>query len=203
VVLELAVVFVGVYAAFAMSEFDDRREAAQRRQQLQAALVREIRDITSNTRRVATTLPKELAAFDSAVAAGRRPTLEPWIEPIRVDAHVWQATLAAGGLALFDVPTLYRISQFYNELNAGFEQLAQLRALSESILIPNLGRGSDEFYSSDGFNLRPKYAWYRQGLDRLAELAKSITALGDRLVEDLAKADPDGRVHLGGSLTER
>lgn len=50
---ELAVVFVGVYAAFALSAWQARREAAERRRQVERALVREIRDITTNTRRAA------------------------------------------------------------------------------------------------------------------------------------------------------
>ncbi len=183
--LELAVVFVGVYAAFALSEYESRREAATRRHQLQEALVSEIRDIISNTRRVATSLPLDLARFDSAVARGARPALEPWIEPVRVQPHMWEATLQSGALDIFDVSTVYGISQFYNELNAGFEQLLQLRHLSESVLIPALGRNSDEFYDANN-RLRPKYRWYREGLERLSRLAGSITVQGDSLVSALS-----------------
>lgn len=184
-VLELAVVFMGVYAAFALSEYESRREAAARRQQLQEALVTEIRDITSSTRRLATTLPAQLARFDSAVAAGARPSLDPWIEPVRVQAHMWEATLQSGALDIFDVSIVYGISQFYNELNAGLEQLLQLRQLSETILIPQLGQNGDEFYDS-GDRLRPKYRWYREGLERLSRLAGNITAHGDSLVAALS-----------------
>jgi hypothetical protein len=183
--LELAVVFIGVYAAFALSEYQTRQEAIARRQQLQAALVSEIRDITSNTRRVATTLPMQLVRFDSAVAAGARPGLEPWIEPVRVQPHMWEATLQSGVLDIFDVATVYGISQFYNELNAGFEQLTQLRQLSETVLIPELGQSSDEFYAPDN-RLRPKYRWYRDGLERLSQLAAGITSQGDSLVAALS-----------------
>jgi hypothetical protein len=184
--LELVVVFVGVYAAFALSQYEAKREADERRRQLQDALAREIEDITSNTRRLARQLPIQLAQFDSAVRAGGRPPLQPWIEPVRVQPHMWEATLQSGALDLFDIPTVYRLSQFYNELNAGFEQHSQLRALSETVLIPNLERGSSEFYTADGRNLRPKYQWYREGLGRLAQLAASITALGDTLTAHLS-----------------
>jgi hypothetical protein len=183
--LELLVVFIGVYGAFALSEHEKRREASKRREQLQAAIVREVRDITANTRRVATQLPQQLAQFDSAVAAGGRPPLAPWIEPVRVDTDMWDVTLQSGALDVFDVATVYDISQFYNELNAGFEQLAQLRGLSETVLIPVLGRGSEEFYGPDN-QLRPNYRWYRDGLGRLSRLAASITAHGDSLVRSLA-----------------
>ena len=187
--LELVIVFVGVYAAFALSEYEASRDAVERREQLQAALVREIRDITSNTRRVADQLPPDLVRFDSALTAGERPPLEPWIEPVRVDTHMWEATLLSGALDLFDVPTVYALSQFYNELNLGFEQLAQLRSLSENVLIPSLGQGPDEFYDADTGALRPKYDWYQYGRARLARLAISITEMGDSLVSMLSPAD--------------
>jgi hypothetical protein len=186
--LELVVIFVGVYAAFAMSQYQAQRETRHRREELQAALAREIKDITANTRRVSQQLPVELATFDSNVRAGTRPLLQPRIEPVRVQTHMWEATLQSGGLNLFDVNTVYNLSRFYNELNAGFEQLAQLRALSETLLMPNLERGSSEFYASDGRSLRPKYRWYRDGLGRLSQLAQSITVLGDTLLAQLEAA---------------
>jgi len=183
--LELIIVFVGVYAAFALAEWESSRDADARRRQLQAAVVQEIRDITSNTRRVSTLAAPQLARFDSLIAAGARPPLEPKMEPVRIETHVWTAMLQAGVLDLFDVKTVYEISQFYNELNLGFEQLAQLRTLSETVLIPNLDRGATEFYNADG-DLRAKYEWYRTGQWRLIHLATSITRMGDSLVAVLA-----------------
>jgi hypothetical protein len=100
---------------------------------------------------------------------------------------MWEAALQSGGLDLFDVPTIYRLSSFYNSLNAGFVQLDQLRALSETILIPNLDRGPEEFYDSQTGELLPKYSWYIAGLTRLGVLAASITAQGDSLVADLSR----------------
>lgn len=188
--LELAVIFIGVYAAFALSEYESRKEDATRREQLKAALVREIEDITTNTRRVAESLPAQLANFDSAMAAGGRPPLVPSMEPVRVQAHMWEATLQSGALDLFDVSTVYKLSQFYNELNLGFAQLDQLRELSQSVLIPNLGEDANEFYDPDTHRLRSKYQWHRAGLGELSELAASITALGDSVVKTL-KASED------------
>lgn len=111
------------------------------------------------------------------------------MEPVRVQTHMWEATLRSGGLDLFDVPTVYAISQFYNELNAGFEQLSQLRELSETMLLPNLGRGADEFYEPDTGELRSMYEWWRSGLGRLSLLAGEITAAGDSLVVALEPAE--------------
>jgi hypothetical protein len=192
VAVELLVVFVGVYAAFALSEQQRQHVGQERRAQLQLALGHEIQDIIGNTGRVAEWIPPMLIRFDSLVAAGARPRLEPMIEPVRVEAHMWEAVIQSGGLDLFDVPTVYRISQFYNQLNAGFEQLVQLRVLSETLLIPHLDESDEEFYTEDG-QLRSRYGWYREGLERLGYLAAGITALGDSLVAELTPADSNRR----------
>ena len=185
--LELVVVFIGVYAASAFSQYQAKKSALERQRQVQSALIAEIQDLTSHTRPVAENLPRQVAQFDSAVAAGKRPALEPWIEPVRVETHMWDVTLQSDVLNLFDVPTVYSLSQFYNELNLGFAQLAQLREMSQSVLIPNMEKGPDEFYEPGNGQLRPKYQWYRIGLGNLAQLATSITKMGDSLAIVLNK----------------
>jgi hypothetical protein len=188
-VFELVVIFIGVYSAFALSEYQKQREADERRHQIRAALIAEIEDITRNTRRVATVSPPQLAGLDSAIAAGMRPPLQPILEPIRVETHMWDATLQSGGLDLFDVPTIYALSSFYNRLNEGFEQIVQLNRLSETILLPNLGAGPDEFYDRETGALLPKYSWYTGGYRRLIRIAQELTEQGDSLVVQLHRAN--------------
>lgn len=183
--LELGVVFIGVYGAYALQEHEEKRDAQQRRRQLELALVQEIEDVTTRTRRVAEVMPRMVSTFDSLEAAGARPPLVPMMEPVRVETHMWEATLQSDGIDLFAVPTVYRLSLFYNRLNAGFEQMAQLRALSETALLPNLGRGPDAFYDPASGRLRPEYRWYRDGIERLGALAAEITVLGDSAAAEL------------------
>lgn len=183
--------FLGVFAAFQLSEYREGQEEKIHRAQMQRALVQEIEEITIRTRRAATQTPRLIAYYDSSIAAGAMPPLQPLIEPISVRSHMWEAALESGGLNLLDVPTLYRISEFYNALNAGFEQLAQLRHLSETVLIPNLEKGPDEFYDPENATLRPKYQWYLQGLRNVADLAGGITDIGDELVADLKQETTD------------
>ncbi|MBD3337057.1 MAG: hypothetical protein GF355_16200 [Candidatus Eisenbacteria bacterium] len=189
--IELIIVFVGVYAAFALSEHQQQQRAQEHREQIRQALVREIESITVRTGRAAVEIPRLIAQFDSSMAAGEMPPLIPLIEPLRVRAHLWEATLESGGLNLLDVPTLYRISEFYNSLNAGFEQQNQLRGLSERVLIPNLGKDKDEFYDPSTRRLRPKYSWYLDGLRRISRLAAETTQLGEVHVADLKEGQQE------------
>ena len=194
---ELLVIFIGVYAASAFSEYQQRRAMMERRHQIREALVREIEGVAGNTRRVASNLARVTAEYDSAIAAGRRPPLQPLIEPVRVESHIWNATLQSDGLDLLDVPTVYRLSGFYNGLNAAFEQLEQLRNLSETLLLPNLDRGPDEFYDPETGKLRHKYEWYLSGMRNLQVQAGRLSVVGDSLVTELKAAER--RNHPAGS----
>jgi hypothetical protein len=182
--LELLVVFIGVTAAFALSEYQKRVEAERRGYLLREALIQEIESTITNTQNVAVMFPQLQARTDSLVAAGERPPLLPMLEPVRVRSYMWEVALQSGGLELLDVRTAYRLSSFYNELNQGFVQLDQLRHLTETILLPNLHLGPEEFYEPSG-DLRPKYQWHREGMFRLARLARDITAQGEALVAHL------------------
>ena len=191
---ELVVVFVGVYGAFALSEWEEDRERERRAAQVKAALVEEIEGIQHNTRRVALQGPVRMQQMDSAMRAGATPPLEPMMEAIGFRTHVWEATLASGEHRLLDVATFYRVSDFYNLLNAGFEQLAQLRELSQTMILPALDEDPARFYEPAGqhgaVRLRPQYQWYSAGHWRTVSIARCVTVLGDSLLLQLG-AVPD------------
>ena len=184
---ELLIIFVGVYAAFALSQHRSEREADVRRYQVREALIHEIESITRNTRRVAASTPLYLASFDSLINAGRRPVPQLFLEPINIQTHMWETTLQSNALDLLDVPTVYRLSVFYNQLNQGFEQFYQIRMLSEQYFLPLLDEGADGFYDETTGDLRPSFGWYRPSLRRLGSLAADITELGDTLAAELRR----------------
>src|SRR5687768_15226406 len=104
--LELVVVFVGVYAASAFQERQRAREDEARRHQLRQALIREIESITERTRSAAAQVNQGLVQYQAAFKQKQYPPLQPFLEPIRFQTHMWEATLQSGALDLFDVPTV-------------------------------------------------------------------------------------------------
>lgn len=187
--LELLVVFFGVYAASAYERMQERRRDEERRHQIRQALIREIQDITQNTRRVADQLPKTLGQYQAAWKAGRFPAPYPMLEPVRVENHMWNATLQSGALDLFDVPTVYELSAFYNELNEGFAQLNQLRDLSERMIVPHASAGAAQWYDVSARSLRPEYSWWLNQQNELVGIAKRITEMGDSAVAHLKRQE--------------
>lgn len=197
---ELLVVFVGVYGAFAVAEWDEAREREQRAAQLRSALAEEVRGVQANTHRVAEIMPLYVGRLDSLMAAGVAFRPEPQMEAIGFRTHVWEASLASGALSLLDFDAFYRASMFYNELNAGFQQIEQLADLSTALLLPAAEAPPASFFEPDaagsGLRLRPQYRWYVTGLRRLGRLARCVTVLGDTLLVELGAAPDTARAAL-------
>jgi hypothetical protein len=187
--VDLLVGFAGVYAAFALTAYHEAQETAARRRQVRRALAEEVRQIAHGTRAAAAGTGRWLATYDSAVAAGGRPNLPPILSADRFDTHAWTATLQGGGLALLDVPTFYRLSAFYNQVGRGFEQISQLRGLSETMLLPHADEGPARLYDPATGRLRPQYGWYRAGMAQLHRIATDASASGDSLAAALGAAE--------------
>jgi hypothetical protein len=189
---ELAVVFVGVYGAFALAEWEEDREREERAAQIRGALIQEIRGIQEETRNGVFYMGLALSQLDSAMKAGMTPRLQPEMQPIGFRTHVWDATLASGELGLLDVETFYEVSEFYNRLNAGLEQLRQIQELSKTMLLPVLDEPAANLYeaadSAGRVRLRPQYRWYVEGLGRTRAIARCVTVLGDTLLLHLGAA---------------
>jgi hypothetical protein len=191
---ELVVVFVGVYAAFALAEWKENRDRRERAAQVRAALIGEIRDVQSNTYRVAVWVPDYFAQLEGALSAGTPVAPNPWLEPVAFEPHVWDAVLTSDALDLFDVESFFEVSEFYNLLAAGFGQIAQLRSLSESQLLPRLGEPASTYFrpaaDPPALRFKPEYEWYLAGMARLGTLARCITIQGDSALVQLG-AVPD------------
>jgi hypothetical protein len=186
-VAQLVVVFIGVYAASWVADEQAARARLQRQVQVRRALVRELRDMTRGTRQAAAGTGRAIAYYDSAWLAGGRPRLQPILDASRVTPQMWNATMAAGGLDLLDVPTFYRLAGFYNELGSGFDQIAQLRSLSETYLVPKADAPADSFYDPATGRLRRQYDWYLPSIRRVHALAVRLTATGDSLAAGLER----------------
>src|SRR3954468_20626462 len=99
--LEIFVGFIGVYAAFALSAYKDRRDQTDRRHQIKRALIAEIKPIVARSRNNAPMCGVFAQRFDSSAAAGH-PVSRGFIETLNLNNHVWEATKQAGGLNLID-----------------------------------------------------------------------------------------------------
>src|ERR1044072_6048634 len=84
IALEIVIGFVGVYAAFALGAYKERRDMIDRRHQIKRALIAEIRPIVQVAENNVAGCERALADFDSSVKAGR-PAPQPFIESVALN----------------------------------------------------------------------------------------------------------------------
>jgi hypothetical protein len=185
IALEIVIGFVGVYAAFALGAYKERRDVIDRRHQIKRALIAEIRPIVQIAGNNIGGYERALAEFDSSVKAGR-PAPQPFIESVALNDHVWEATKQAGGLNLIDVPTFVALSQFYNMNSNMLAQYGQLRDYSIAEILPRQAGGPRAFLEPGTTNERASLVIYRRALKRLANMSRSLSVGGDTLIVRLA-----------------
>src|SRR5881394_1202179 len=75
---ELILVFVGVYAAFWLNNFQQHQQEAKRHDQILASLERLLEEGIANTKSQGAKVDREVAEFQGAVQAGEMPPLRPF-----------------------------------------------------------------------------------------------------------------------------
>jgi hypothetical protein len=188
--LELVVVFVGVYAAFALTAWDQGRQDADKRERLRQALLAEVRGTNAVAQRSQAALHQLLAQFEASRLRGEHPVPRPMLSETRADPNVWNATVAAGGINLIDVETFVQLARYYNSVQAGLESNQTLKRLSETQLIPRQGDPPGSFYLDGTNELRPEYTWYPVLLEQLEEVSGIVSARGDSVIARLAARPP-------------
>ena len=179
---ELILVFVGVYAAFWLNNFQQRREDAQRRDQILAYIEQTLSEgIESSKRNRAKEQEPEAAEFRRAQQAGEMPLLKPFVFITDYSPSDLATMLQSGGVQLFDVQTLTALRSDESVIRWGLQRMARYQKLSDELIVPNLGQDISFFYDPATKRLRKQFEIYPQALDERVsfahELERTHTAL--------------------------
>ena len=103
---ELVLVFVGVYGAFWLNNYQEHREDAGRRDQILASLEQQLQEGIKSGKANRAEEEKESAEFQRALDAGEMPALQPFVFTTDYSPTDWATMLQSGGVQLLDVRTL-------------------------------------------------------------------------------------------------
>lgn len=184
--LELLVVFVGVYAAAMLAQRQERLAEVERRDALRLALAEELGQIAGVAQQMSGELD-ELEAYAATIRSEARPSLRATQSYLPFTPSVWEAALASGGIELLDPGLVVRLSGFYGRMDALVRLGEQRGDLIRTVLLPNLDAPPSEYYDADG-QLRPKYSWYLFHLDRTIQEGRRLTDLAADLSAELNSA---------------
>ena len=163
-ITELILVFVGVYAAFALNAFQQRQQNVKRRDQILAALEKDVSESVTNAKEQAVTAGDRAKQFDQALQTGQMPPIRPFVFTTDYSPTDIASLLQSGGYELLDVETLMAIRNMESALRGGLAEMKHYQDLSDALIVPNLDQDISFFYDPITKQLRKKFAAYPKAL---------------------------------------
>lgn len=165
---ELILVFLGAYAAFWLTNYQQHRADARRHDQILAFLEHEMKEGLENTTEDAQKHDQQVAEFRRALAAGEMPPLRPFSFTTDYSASDTSSLLQAGGYEVLDVKTLTALRELETTIRWGLDRMTHYQKLSDELIMPNLDQDISFFYDPATKQLRKKFAQYPEMLEATA-----------------------------------
>src|SRR5215831_5741630 len=171
---ELVLVFVGVYAAFWLNNYQQHREDAGRRDQVLAALEQQLREGIESGKTNRAKQEQKAAEFRRALGAGEMPPLEPFVFTTDYSPTDWATILQSGGVQLLDVQTLMAVRNDESVIRWALSRMAWYQKLSDELIVPNLDQDISFFYDPATKKLRKRFEIYPQALEATVKFSRDL-----------------------------
>ena len=177
---EVAIIFIGVTAAFAVDQYRQDAGDTRYREQTIAALIPTLDDLLRHNQVFEAEVAGKLAAFDAAIARHEQPTLPYFREANseRPPTRIWDGLVATGASRALAPRLLYKLALFYTRQESNGERYVRYNDFTESRVFA-MGRDQSEAWDASG-RLRPEYAAW---VDRLRDLRAVNTNLTNQARE--------------------
>jgi hypothetical protein len=172
---ELLLVFVGVYAAFWLSNYQQRGQDAERRDRILAYIEQTLSEgIKSSKDNRAKEQEPEAAEFRRALDAGEMPPVRPFVFITDYSPSDLATMLQSGGVQLFDVQTLKALRADESVIRWGLARMARYQKLSDDLIVPNLDQEISFFYDPGTKKLRKQFEIYPKALEARVNFANEL-----------------------------
>jgi hypothetical protein len=173
-VAELVLVFVGVYAAFWLNNYQQHRQDAQRRDQILASFEEQLSQGVESGKINRATQEREAGEFQRAVDAGEMPPLRPFVFTTDYNPGDFATWLQAGGIQLLDLDTLLALRNDESVIRWGLSRMARYQKLSDELIVPNLDQDISFFYDPATKKLRKRFEVYPDALQERVRFANEL-----------------------------
>jgi hypothetical protein len=173
-VAELLLVFIGVYAAFWLNNYQQHQQDAERRDRILASIERTLRDGIESNKINRAEQGREAAEFRRALDAGEMPPLHPFVFTTDYNAGDFATMLQAGGIQLLDLETLTALRNDESVIRWGLSRMARYQKLSDDLIVPNLDQDISFFYDPATKKLRKRFDIYPEALDARLKFANDL-----------------------------
>jgi hypothetical protein len=183
---ELLLVFVGVYAAFWLNNYQERRQDAERRDQILAFIEQTLTEGIENSKiNRAREQEPEAAEFRRALDAGEIPPLRPFVFITDYSPSDLATMLQSGGVQLLDVQTLRALRSDESVIRWGLQRMARYQKLSDELIVPNLDQDISFFYEPATKKLRRQFEIYPKALEERVTFAHELERTHTELLKQI------------------
>ena len=182
---ELLLVFVGVYAAFWLNNYQQHRQDAERRDQILASLEQLLRDGIESNKAAGAKEERQTTEFRRALDAGDMPPLRPFVFITDYNPGDIAALLQSGGVQLLDVKTLMAVRGLESVIRWGLSALARYQKLSDELIVPNLDQDISFFYDPATKKLRKRFEIYPQALEATVQFSRDLQRTETELLKQI------------------
>jgi hypothetical protein len=180
-VVDLVIVFVGVYAAFVLNAYESRREQRDRREQLLTWLDDYCGESMANLENEKTLIEEAITDFDRRLNNGEMPELAYVNISSSYDSSFSLSFFQAGAGDLLEVGTLRQLRAVDKDSKLAAEDIKHFQELTASVLVPQLNHERTFFYDPSTRKLLPQYAWYPTAFQDMVDYCDKIRPEIDEL----------------------
>jgi hypothetical protein len=182
---ELLLVFVGVYAAFWLNNYQQHEQDAERRDQILASIERTLRGGIESNKVNRVEQQREATEFRRTLDAGEMPPLRPFVFTTDYSPGDFAAILQAGGVQLLDLETLNALRNDESVIRWGLSRMARYTKLSDELIVPNLDQDVSFFYDPATKKLRRRFEMYPEALDARVKFAVDLERTHTKLLKQI------------------
>jgi hypothetical protein len=162
------------YAAFWLSDYQQHRQDAERRDRILASIERLLRQSIESGKINRANEEREAAQFQRGLDAGEMPPLRPFVFITDYSPGDFATMLQSGGIQLLDLETLTALRNDESVIRWGLSRIARYQKLSDELIVPNLDQDISFFYDPATRKLRKRFEIYPEALQATVKFANDL-----------------------------
>jgi len=182
---ELVLVFVGVYAAFWLNNYQQRQQDQERHDRILASIEQTLREGIESNNDSRAKEQQQVAEFRRALDAGEMPPLHPFVFTTDYSPGDFATILQSGGIQLLELETLIALRKDESVIRWGLSGMARYQKLSDELIVPNLHQDISFFYDPTTKKLRKQFEIYPEALQATVKFANDLERTHTALLKQI------------------
>jgi len=182
---ELVLVFVGVYAAFWLNNYQQRQQDQERHDRILASIEQTLGEGIESNKVSRAKEQQQVAEFRRALDAGEMPPLHPFVFTTDYSPGDFATILQSGGIQLLELETLTALRKDESVIRWGLSGMARYQKLSDELIVPNLNQDISFFYDPTTRKLRKQFEIYPEALEATVKFANDLERTHTALLKQI------------------